>query len=64
MIPSLKGGLYKFNGENIEPIPITADKLLKSSSFLFSDDLVISGNIFITNITIFPYYIKDRIFMQ
>lgn len=42
MIPSLSGSLYKFDGESIEPIPITADDLLKSS-FKFSDDLVISG---------------------
>ncbi|XP_068083730.1 eukaryotic translation initiation factor 2-alpha kinase isoform X2 [Anabrus simplex] len=42
MIPSLRGGLYKFNGDNIEVVPITADRLLQSS-FLFSDDLVISG---------------------
>lgn len=44
MIPSLSGGLYKFNGEFIEPIPVTADNLLRSS-FRYSDDLVISGNI-------------------
>ncbi|XP_030374103.1 eukaryotic translation initiation factor 2-alpha kinase [Scaptodrosophila lebanonensis] len=42
MIPSLSGGIYKFDGESIDPIPITADHLLSSSS-KFSDDLVISG---------------------
>lgn len=42
MIPSLSGALYKFDGEMVEPIPINADNLL-SSSFKFSDDLVISG---------------------
>lgn len=42
MIPSLSGGLYQFDGEHIEGIPITADNLL-NSSFKFSDDLVISG---------------------
>lgn len=42
MIPSLSGGIYKFNGESIDPIPITTDNLL-SSSAKFSDDLVISG---------------------
>lgn len=42
MIPSLYGGLYKFDGEDIEQIPVTADHLL-SSSYKFSDDLVISG---------------------
>lgn len=45
MIPSLSGSLYKFDGEGVEPIPINADNLL-SSSFKFSDDLVISGTIF------------------
>ncbi|XP_039282758.1 eukaryotic translation initiation factor 2-alpha kinase [Nilaparvata lugens] len=42
MIPSLAGGLYKFNGEYIEAIPVNAEHLLKSS-FRYSDDLVISG---------------------
>lgn len=42
MIPSLTGGLYKFNGESIEAVPVTADNLLRSS-FRYSDDLVISG---------------------
>lgn len=44
MIPSLNGGLYKFDGETIEQIPVTADHLL-SSSFKFSEDLVISGRV-------------------
>lgn len=42
MIPSLDGGLYKFNGEDIELIPVTSDHLLQSS-LKYSDDLVISG---------------------
>ncbi|KAL1461306.1 hypothetical protein WDU94_013213, partial [Cyamophila willieti] len=42
MIPSLSGGLYKFNGDNLEPIPITADNLLEAS-FKYSEDVVISG---------------------
>ncbi|KAK9509499.1 hypothetical protein O3M35_006804 [Rhynocoris fuscipes] len=42
MIPSLNGGLYKFNGEHIEAVPINADNLLKSS-FRYSDELIISG---------------------
>lgn len=44
MIPSLYGGLYKFDGDDLEQIPVTADHLL-SSSYKFSDDLVISGKI-------------------
>ncbi|XP_055297961.1 eukaryotic translation initiation factor 2-alpha kinase isoform X2 [Sitodiplosis mosellana] len=42
MIPSLSGAIYKFDGETVEPIPVTADNLL-SSSYKYSDDLVISG---------------------
>lgn len=39
LIPSLNGNLYKFDGDDIEQIPVTADDLL-SSSFKFSDELV------------------------
>lgn len=42
MIPSLSGGIYKFDGDSIEAIPVTADDLLKSS-FKYSDDILISG---------------------
>lgn len=42
MIPSLNGGIYKFDGDSIEAIPVKAEDLLKSS-FKFSDDIVISG---------------------
>lgn len=42
MIPSLSGGIYKFDGDSLEAIPVTAEDLLKSS-FKFSDDMVISG---------------------
>lgn len=44
IIPSLTGNLYKFDGKNIDSIPINADDLLKSS-FLYSDDLVLAGTI-------------------
>ncbi|XP_057656757.1 eukaryotic translation initiation factor 2-alpha kinase [Diorhabda carinulata] len=44
MIPSLTGTLYKFDGTTLDPIPITAEELLKSS-FKYSDDLVIAGGI-------------------
>nr|XP_023011887.1 eukaryotic translation initiation factor 2-alpha kinase [Leptinotarsa decemlineata] len=44
IIPSLTGTLYKFDGSTIDPIPITAEELLKSS-FRYSDDLVIAGGI-------------------
>lgn len=44
IIPSLSGGLYKFDGSNIDAIPITAETLLKSS-FRYSDDLVMAGGL-------------------
>ncbi|KAL6263268.1 hypothetical protein P5V15_006068 [Pogonomyrmex californicus] len=42
LIPSLDGDLYKFDGENLETLPVTADTLLHSS-FRYSDDLVFAG---------------------
>jgi len=42
LIPSLNGNLYKFDGENLEALPISADRLLQLP-LLFSDDLVFSG---------------------
>lgn len=42
LIPSLDGGLYKFDGEIIEPIPISAESLLHSS-YQAADDLLITG---------------------
>ncbi|XP_076248743.1 eukaryotic translation initiation factor 2-alpha kinase isoform X2 [Calliopsis andreniformis] len=42
LIPSLNGGLYKFDGENLEAVPVSASELLHSS-FRYSDDLVFSG---------------------
>ncbi|CAG9804236.1 unnamed protein product [Chironomus riparius] len=42
LIPSLSGGIYKFDGDSIEAVPVRAEDLLRSS-FKFSDDMVISG---------------------
>jgi len=42
LIPSLAGGLYKFDGEAVEPVPLSAETLLRSS-FKFADDTVITG---------------------
>ncbi|ENN76786.1 hypothetical protein D910_12002 [Dendroctonus ponderosae] len=42
IIPSLTGTLYKFDGNTIDPISISAETLLRSS-FRYSDDLVIAG---------------------
>ncbi|XP_017892549.1 eukaryotic translation initiation factor 2-alpha kinase [Ceratina calcarata] len=42
LIPSLNGKLYKFDGDNLEAVPVSASQLLQSS-FRYSDDLVFSG---------------------
>ncbi|CAG5014687.1 unnamed protein product [Parnassius apollo] len=42
LVPSLRGTLYSLSGDTIEPLPFDADQLL-SSSFKYSDDLVIAG---------------------
>ncbi|KAL7303663.1 hypothetical protein TKK_0003807 [Trichogramma kaykai] len=42
LIPSLNGGLYKFDGKNLEAVPVTVDQLLKSS-YRYSDNLIFSG---------------------
>ncbi|XP_022815705.1 eukaryotic translation initiation factor 2-alpha kinase isoform X2 [Spodoptera litura] len=42
LVPSLSGSLYSVSGDNIEPLPFDAEQLL-SSSFKYSDDLVIAG---------------------
>ncbi|XP_050314345.1 eukaryotic translation initiation factor 2-alpha kinase [Anthonomus grandis grandis] len=44
IIPSLTGTLYKFDGNTIDPISISAETLLRSS-FKYSDDLVIAGGL-------------------
>ncbi|KZC04854.1 PREDICTED: eukaryotic translation initiation factor 2-alpha kinase-like [Dufourea novaeangliae] len=42
LIPSLRGGLYKFDGEHLEAVPVSATQLLYSS-YRYSDDLIFSG---------------------
>lgn len=42
LIPSLNGALYKFDGEGVEPIQMSADSLLHTS-YLAADDLLITG---------------------
>ena len=44
LVPALDGSLYKLNEQHniLEPIPLTADVLLKSS-FKLGDDLLITG---------------------
>eukprot|EP00095_Tigriopus_kingsejongensis_P010151 maker-scaffold575_size133042-snap-gene-0.27 protein:Tk10151 transcript:maker-scaffold575_size133042-snap-gene-0.27-mRNA-1 annotation:"eukaryotic translation initiation factor 2-alpha kinase isoform x1" len=42
LIPSLGGGLYKFDGQVLEAVPLSAESLLRSS-FKFADNTVITG---------------------
>ncbi|KAL4701990.1 hypothetical protein ACJJTC_004324, partial [Scirpophaga incertulas] len=42
LVPSLRGSLYSLSGDTIEPLPFDAEQLL-SSSFKYSEDLVIAG---------------------
>lgn len=42
LIPSLAGGLYKFDGESVEAVPLSAETLLKTS-FKFADNTIITG---------------------
>lgn len=42
LIPSLSGSLYKFDGENLETVPLSTDQLLHTS-FRYSDELIFSG---------------------
>eukprot|EP00094_Tigriopus_californicus_P003984 TCALIF_03837-PA protein Name:"Similar to EIF2AK3 Eukaryotic translation initiation factor 2-alpha kinase 3 (Homo sapiens)" AED:0.07 eAED:0.07 QI:0/0.66/0.5/1/0.66/0.5/4/176/987 len=42
LIPSLGGGLYKFDGETLEAVPLSAEALLRSS-FKFADNTIITG---------------------
>ncbi|XP_064630164.1 eukaryotic translation initiation factor 2-alpha kinase 3-like [Lineus longissimus] len=43
LIPSLDGGLYQFDGDNVEPLPFTADTLLTSSSKLTEESVIVGG---------------------
>lgn len=60
MIPSLSGAIYKFDGETVEPIAINADNLL-SSSYKYSDELVISGNL-ILNVNFYFYLVLHELY--
>ena len=42
VVPSLDGGLFKWNDQEVEPVPFSADTLL-SSSFKLYDDMVMVG---------------------
>ncbi|XP_053629408.2 eukaryotic translation initiation factor 2-alpha kinase 3 isoform X2 [Cherax quadricarinatus] len=42
LIPSLDGGIFRFDGEGVEALPVTADTLLHSS-FKFNADTIFTG---------------------
>lgn len=42
LIPSLDGGIYRFDGDGVEALPVTAETLLHSS-FKFNTDTVFTG---------------------
>lgn len=42
LIPSLDGGIFRFDGEGVEPLPVTADTLLHSS-FKFNPETIFTG---------------------
>ena len=42
LIPSLDGGLYQFDGDGLEPVPLAADMML-SASFRFNDNSMVVG---------------------
>lgn len=44
LIPSLNGGLYKFDGESVEPFPITAESLLSTTVKLTDQSIITGGN--------------------
>ncbi|XP_050397679.1 eukaryotic translation initiation factor 2-alpha kinase 3 [Patella vulgata] len=43
LIPSLDGGLYQYDGESIEAVPMTAEKLLSSTFRLDDNTMMIGG---------------------
>lgn len=65
LIPSLDGGIYRFDGEGVEALPVTAQNLLHSS-FKFNPDTIFTGTttmptiyavlLFIVIVTNLPWY--------
>uniref|UniRef100_A0A0K2V880 non-specific serine/threonine protein kinase n=1 Tax=Lepeophtheirus salmonis TaxID=72036 RepID=A0A0K2V880_LEPSM len=45
LIPSLAGGLYRFDGQQMKPLPLNAEALLRNSFKLFDSSLIISGGL-------------------
>lgn len=42
LIPSLDGGIFRFDGEGVEALPVTAETLLHSS-FKFNTETIFTG---------------------
>jgi len=42
-IPALDGGLYRYDGESIHPVPLSADKLLSASHKMSEDTMMVGG---------------------
>lgn len=42
LIPSLDGGIFRFDGEGVEALPVTAETLLQSS-FKFNSETIFTG---------------------
>ena len=47
-IPSLDGGLYRYDGESIEAVPLSADTLLSSTFKLADNTMMIGGKDIVT----------------
>ncbi|XP_053406912.1 eukaryotic translation initiation factor 2-alpha kinase-like isoform X2 [Mercenaria mercenaria] len=47
-IPSLNGGLYRYDGESIEAVPLSADTLLSSTFKLADNTMMIGGKDLVT----------------
>lgn len=43
LIPGLDGRLYQFDGEMIEPLPLSADNLLDSSVRFHENSFIVGG---------------------
>lgn len=47
-IPSLDGGLYRYDGESIHPVPLSAEKLLSASHKMSEDTMMVGGKDILT----------------
>jgi hypothetical protein len=45
LIPSLSGGIYRFDGEDLSPMPMNVESLLQRS-FKLPNDVILTGKTF------------------